>query len=142
MYGIRASQLYAIYAMILVISRPPVLARTSVNYVSSLGILPVIARIRGGKTPEALLTGSGVTEIDDAVASASAVDVMEGGGVDLVVTVEIGVADPSVSVSEESVETVAEPIDSDVGGFLEVENDGDDPAAGAFHDASDHEDPS
>ena len=94
-----------------------------------------------GTTPEALLTGSGVTEIDGAVASVSAVDVMEGGGVDLVVTVEIGVADPSVSVSEESVETVAGPIDSDVGGFMEVENDGDDPAAGAFHDASDHEDP-
>ena len=30
-------------------------------------------------------------------------------------------------------------MDSDVGGFMEVENDGDDPAAGAFHDASDHE---
>ena len=53
-----------------------------------------------GTTPEALLTGSGVTEIDGAVASVSAVDVMEGGGVDLVVTVEVGVADPSVSVSE------------------------------------------
>ena len=37
---------------------------------------------------------------------------------------------------------MAEPIDSDVGGFMEVENDGDDPAAGAFHDASDHEHPS
>ena len=97
MYGIRARQLCAIYVMYRAKRHPPVPTGTSVGHANILSILPVIKRTHERKAPETPLTESGVAEVDGADAIVLAANEIESGGVDPVVTVEVGGEDKVLS---------------------------------------------